>query len=100
MKARWLVMTLAFFAVPAMADTVIDIEQLANESGLSKRQVSMVLGARSAYAEYPASYTLVKRKFEAAVGPHRFAQLVAAMRKAQESGEAVAVQVPRPDSGS
>ncbi|MGH8113816.1 MAG: hypothetical protein ACREPS_01990 [Rhodanobacteraceae bacterium] len=42
---------------------------LSNATGLTERQVQMVLGDRSSYAGYKASYDAADRKFEKALGP-------------------------------
>ena len=63
-------------ASTAMAQEGINtIDLLAQASGLTSRQVQMVLGNRSAYAEYPISYDFVDRKFRDAVGPDIYRNL-------------------------
>lgn len=51
------------------------ITLLAQASGLSERQVQMVLGNRTSYAEYRISYDRVDRKFRDAVGPEIYRNL-------------------------
>ena len=46
---------------PVYADDV-DIEDLAARTGLSERQVRMVLGPRTPYAEYRTSYDMAERR--------------------------------------
>lgn len=54
----------------AVAQEGVDsIALLAQASGLSERQVQMMLGNRTSYAEYRISYDRVDRKFREAVGP-------------------------------
>lgn len=61
-------------AVPASglaaAPTSTDpIQLLANASGLTTRQVQMVLGNRTAFPEYLTGYEMVAARFARAVGP-------------------------------
>ncbi|OZB58257.1 MAG: hypothetical protein B7X39_17700 [Lysobacterales bacterium 14-68-21] len=51
------------------------IELLARASGLTERQVQMVLGNRTAFAEYRANYDAVDRRFQTAVGPQLYRHL-------------------------
>ena len=46
---------------PAYADDV-DIEDIAARTGLSERQVRMVLGPHTPYAEYRTSYDMAERR--------------------------------------
>lgn len=45
------------------------IALLSQASGLSERQIQMVLGNRTSYAGYEASYDIASKRFEQAVGP-------------------------------
>ncbi len=74
-----LVLTIAAaLAIPGLAQAGRDqIEQLADGTGLSVRQVRMLLGARTAYAEYPYTFARVNAKFKEAVGPVRYEELMA-----------------------
>ena len=94
MKASLLALALALFGTTATAQTTIDLDVLAAESGLSQRQVGMVFGAHSAYTEYRASYAQVKRRFIESVGQQRYEALLAAY-KAQQDGRKVAASVAR-----
>ena len=80
MKARIiaLVVASAFSAVASAQDKVI--EALSQETGLAPRDVKMVLGARSGYAEYLASYDQTKRRFVRALGQPRYRELMAGRR--------------------
>lgn len=94
MKASMLALALALFGSTAMAETTINLDVLAAESGLSTRQVGMLFGAHGAYPEFKASYVQVKRKFTQSVGQQRYEALLAAY-KAQQEGRKVAVRVVR-----
>ena len=52
------------------------VDELAAQSGLSKRQVQMVLGARSAFPEYLTSFHRVQKRLIEAVGRERYQELV------------------------
>lgn len=71
MNARCLVFALVagFGATAAAADDTLD--RLAQEAGLSVRQVKMVVGAHSGHAAYLASFDQVERQFIARVGAQR-----------------------------
>lgn len=55
-------------ALPAAA---VDVASLAERSGLTERQVRMVLGAPSAFVEYRSSYLRATRQLRAIVGSDR-----------------------------
>lgn len=59
------------------------LEQLAADSGLTTRQVKMVLGAPVAYAEYRSSYQHLRQVFIRAVGEKQYQELVLAYQKGQ-----------------
>ena len=66
--AQALAVALACVALPAAA---VDVAALAERSGLTERQVRMVLGAPTAYVEYRPSYARASRKLRAIVGSDR-----------------------------
>lgn len=86
----------AFSAGVAAQDNVIDA--LSQETGLSARDVKMVLGARSGYAEYLASYDQTQKRFVRALGKPRYRQLMAGRRieLLQPDQRMAYVQVKRP----
>ena len=92
MKTQLLALVLTLAATPCFATKVIDLDSLAAETGLSTRQVAMVLGPHSAFTEYRASYDNVKRRFCQAIGNSRYRTLMAAW-KAQQQGQALLVRV-------
>ena len=54
----------------------VDVPALAERSGLTERQVRMVLGAPTSYLEYRASYVRANRALEALVGRKALRELV------------------------
>jgi len=77
MKAQIAGMVLALAAMaPAHAERHVDLEQLAAESGLTVRKVQMIVGTRTAFAEYPYTYQRSLEKFQKALGPVRYERLM------------------------
>lgn len=70
-----LVIATAFSANASARDAVLDA--LVVETGLSLRDVKMVVGARSGHAEYLASYDQTQRRFVRAIGKSRYRELMA-----------------------
>ena len=82
MKTRLFALGLALTAAPAFAGDYISPQELARETGLTPRQVGMVLGPHSAYAgDYLAGYSIVRDKFISAVGRSRYNDLVKQYRQ-------------------
>ena len=94
MKTNTLMLTLlAAIALPATAQEVKDlapipisghaatqeitVKELADYTGLSERNVAMVVGARTPYAEYRTSFDRVERQFKRALGEERYNDLMA-----------------------
>ena len=92
MKARYLALALALCGSSAMANHTVDLNVLAQESGLSTRQVAMLFGASAAYPEFKASYVQVKRHFTETIGEQRYEALLA-IYKAQQEGRPVAAEL-------
>ena len=97
MKTNTLMLTLlAAIALPATAQEVKDlapipisghaatqeitVKELADYTGLSERNVAMVVGARTPYAEYRTSFNRVERQFKRALGEERYNDLMAGRR--------------------
>jgi len=100
MKARYFALALALCGSPAMANHTIDLNVLAQQSGLNTRQVAMLFGASAAYPEFKASYVQVKRQFTETIGEQRYEALLA-IYKAQQEGRPVAAALLRQaESGS
>ena len=80
MKARIIALIVASaFSAAAMAQDNV-IEALSQETGLSTRDVKMVVGARTGFAEYQASYDQTKKRFVRALGKPRYKELMAGRR--------------------
>jgi len=65
-KRLFLAAPLLALAAVAQADNV-DVTDLADRTGLTERQVRMVLGAPSTYAEYRTSHWVAERRVMAAL---------------------------------
>lgn len=78
------------------------VADLARETGLSERNVRMLLGARTPYAEYRIDYNRSLRQFKHALGESNYQKLMAGetivlRRKANDAERAVAsVDAARP----
>lgn len=100
MKARYfaLALTLAFSANATAGEAVI--AALADETGLTTRQVKMVVGPRSSHAAYLASYDQVQRQFVKAIGRARYTELLAGREvKRLKPGQRLAsVTIAKPQS--
>lgn len=84
MKAKIAFIALAMaVAAPAWAydDPIGDLSKI---TGLTERKVSMIVGNRTAFAEYPYTYDRALRKFVTAVGKENYQRLM--------NGEAVALE--------
>jgi hypothetical protein len=55
----------------------VTARQLARETGLSERQVRMVIGPRSGYAEYRLNFDRKQKEFREALGDDRYQDLIA-----------------------
>ncbi|MDR0183000.1 hypothetical protein [Lysobacter arvi] len=82
MKGKIALIALAMaVAAPAWAaDPVGDLSKI---TGLSERKVTMIVGNRTAFAEYPYTYDRAYKKFVAAIGKDNYDRLM--------DGEAVAL---------
>ena len=66
----------ALLAFTPLAQAGDSVAQLSRESGLSERNVRMLLGARTPYAEYRCCYSRKLRQFKEAVGEENYRRLV------------------------
>lgn len=73
MKMRTMVAAMLLVASGAASagDRSVDVQAIARESGLSERQVRMVLGSPSGFAEYRTSFRNSERKLLAIYGRDR-----------------------------
>ena len=78
MKAKIAGVLIAIAAMaPAHAERLSDVRELAAYTGLSVRQVRMVIGTRTSFAEYPYTYQRSLEKFRKALGTENYEQLMA-----------------------
>jgi hypothetical protein len=76
----------AAFAVAPVAT----LSDLASVTGLTERQVKMVVGAHTAYPEYLRSYDWTRRKFVHALGEQRYDDLMAGREIVLDDGRRLA----------
>ncbi len=76
-----LVVALAFGSPLLAQDT--SVADLAAESGLSKQEVRMLIGARTPYAGYRVGFERTRKQLIAAVGKARYKEMVAELPQAQ-----------------
>jgi hypothetical protein len=96
MKARLsiaLLLTLAPGAALAGQGAALEIRDLAEATGLQPRQVQMVLGARTAFAEYRVSYERVAARFERSLGSQRYHDLMAGREITLDTGVRIQLAV-------
>jgi hypothetical protein len=90
MKTTFAALALAVAALsPAHAGDYADIKKLAEASDLSVRKVQMVLGTRTAFAEYPYTYQRSLEKLQVAIGKENYQRLMAGQAIELEDGEVV-----------
>jgi hypothetical protein len=68
------------FAAPVLADTT-NVDDLAAQSGLSKQEVRMLIGARTPYPAYRTSYERARKQLVAAIGQNGYEKLLSAARE-------------------
>jgi hypothetical protein len=90
MKLRLACLAVALMAVSAPSMAGDNTKQLARETGLTERQVQMVLGNRTPFAEYRTSYQPSLEKMQAAIGKERYNQMINSGHFAEASPDAKA----------
>lgn len=94
MKARLASIAVAMMVVTAPAWAAENpVRELARETGLSERKVQMILGTRTAFAEYTYTYDRALEKFKAGIGEERYQRLISGERVTLPSGVEVQVRV-------
>ena len=93
MKRRLESCLLALALTPglALAASSLQVRDLAAATGLSERQVQMVVGARTAYAEYRTSYDRAEKQFIKVLGEERYRDLMAGREIVLDNGVRVAL---------
>ena len=84
MKLRYLLGAALFALAGGASAQGLDIATLAKQSDLSERQVRMVLGAPTAFAEYRTTYKDSRDKLRRAVGGREELARLAAQYKAEQ----------------
>jgi hypothetical protein len=79
-KIAFIALAMAVTAPAWAADPVGDLSKI---TGLSERKVQMIVGNRTAFAEYPYTYDRALEKFVGAIGKDNYDRLM--------DGEAVAL---------
>lgn len=77
------------FATPPVAK----ISDLAAVTGLTERQVQMVVGAHTAYPEYLTSYDWARRRFIHSLGVQRYSDLMAGREIMLDNGDRLAFNI-------
>jgi hypothetical protein len=80
--------------IPGLATAaapVAKISALAAATGLSERQVKMVVGAHTAYSEYRTSYDWARRRFVQVLGARRYNELMAGREIVLDNGQRLAL---------
>jgi len=72
MNTRTTMLLVALLALPFSVQASDTVKQLSDHTGLSERQVQMVIGPRTAYPEYRASYQRSVAKFRASLGEENY----------------------------
>lgn len=80
MKTKHALLLALLCAAPSLAAAAApqaNLADLAQVTGLTERQVQMVVGAHTAYAEYLTQYDYARRQFIRALGSDRYVELMA-----------------------
>ena len=94
MKRRLTICLLLCAVIPGLAAAAgprLELGDLAAATGLTERQVQMVVGAHTAYAEYRTSYDWARQRFVRALGVQRYNALMAGREIRLDDGQRVAV---------
>jgi hypothetical protein len=95
MKAKLASIVVALMAVSAPAWAAEDqtVGDLSKESGVKERHVRMILGNRTAYAEYRYTYDRALKQFKAGIGEANYQRLMSGQPILLPSGKEVQVRV-------
>ena len=92
-KPETCLLALALMPGLAFASPPLQIRDLAAATGLSERQVQMVVGAHTAYAEYLTSYDWARRRVIKTLGEERYRELMAGREIVLDNGTRVAIAI-------
>jgi hypothetical protein len=94
MKRRlknWLLLAVVIPGFAAAASPSLQLRDLAAATGLTERQVQMIVGAHTAFAEYRTSYDWALQRFVRALGQQRYDALMAGREIVLDDGQRVAM---------
>lgn len=94
MKARITTCVLLLSVVPGIAMAASPppkVSEIAGATGLTERQVKMVFGAHTAYAEYRTSYEWARHRAISVLGAQRYNELMAGREIVLDNGRRVAL---------
>jgi hypothetical protein len=93
MKTKYVLMLALLGAAPslAIASPRASVAELAGMTGLTERQVRMVVGGHTAYAEYLTQYDYARRRFVQVLGADRYNELMAGRDIVLDDGRRVSL---------
>lgn len=94
MKARITTCVLLLSVVPGIAmaaPPATQVSDLASATGLTERQVQMVFGGHTAYAEYLTTYDWARHRVISVLGAQRYNELMAGHEIVLDNGRRVAL---------
>jgi hypothetical protein len=94
MKARITTCVLLLSVVPGIAlasSPPTKVSEVAGATGLTERQVKMVFGCHTAYAEYRTSYEWARHRAMSVLGAQRYNELMAGHEIVLDNGRRVAL---------
>ena len=80
-------------AVASPSGDAANLDDLATLTGLSTRQVQMVVGNPTAYAEYLTQYDWARHRMQSVLGAQRLEDLVAGRAIRLDDGRMVAIEL-------
>jgi hypothetical protein len=91
MKMQLLVaLALGFGSAAASAAELLDLGDVAQRSGLTVRQVRMVLGAPTSFAEYRTSFRTSEHKVKQVLGEKAYRELAESYRRSEDAARTIA----------
>lgn len=94
MKAKITTCVLLLSVVPGIAmaaSPAPQVSEIAGATGLTERQVKMVFGGHTAYAEYLTSYEWARHRAMTVLGAQRYNELMAGHEIVLDNGRRVAL---------
>ena len=98
MKSKIAGLVIAIAAIsPACATEYTSVKALSAQTGLSERQVRMVVGCPPCYVEYLTSYDRSREKFVKAIGKVNYDRLMSGQPIKLSNGDEVQLRVAQVD---